>query len=156
MPDLFTHFVSGYIPGESNPKGRNDALLVTGAVLPDILSRIPQIVFGNFMGLNVTNFFGALHTPAGFGLFCYLLAHFFPADGRKKVFTLLFAGSLLHFILDLMQAQFNQGVYMPFFPFSFKTTQWGIFHYNDSLYLFPVLLAITIFTYWRRRVKTKL
>jgi hypothetical protein len=151
MPDLFAHFVSGYLPGESRPQGRNDALLVTGAILPDLLTRVPQIVFNNFMGFNVNQFFSALHTPVGFGLFCYLLALFFPEDGRKKVFTLLLAGSLLHFFLDLMQAQFYKGVYMPFFPFSLETTQWGLFHYNDSIYLFPILLAITAITYWRRR-----
>ena len=147
MPDLFAHFASGYLPATSRPGVRFDALLVTGVVLPDILTRIPEILLDRFLGFKVYHFFNALHTPAGFALFCYLLCLFFPERGRFVVFTTLLAGSMLHFILDLMQAQFHAGVYMPFFPFSIETLQWGLFHYNDSIYLFPILLIMTLFKY---------
>jgi hypothetical protein len=153
VPDLFAHFASGYLPGNSRPGLRFDALLVTGTILPDLLTRVPEIFLDRFLGFSVYHFFNALHTPAGLGLFCYLLCLFFPAEGRSTVFTSLFAGSMLHFILDLMQAQFYNGVYMPFFPLSLETMQWGLFHYNSSLYLFPLLLLLTITTYWRRKAK---
>ncbi|MBF0359004.1 MAG: hypothetical protein HQL70_10385, partial [Magnetococcales bacterium] len=50
-------------------------------------------------------------------------------------------------------AQFHNGIYMPFFPLSMETMQLGLFHYNSSLYLFPIILLLTITTYRRRSVK---
>ena len=67
---------------------------------------------------------------------------------RLLGFFLIVLGSYLHVALDLMQIQLGQGVYLPYFPFSFETLQWNLFHINASLLLFPALL-ILVLAVWR-------
>ena len=152
MPDLFAHFASAYLPSRYQRLRQYDALLVFGAVLPDLLARIPIIIFVRWLELPVVYFFRALHTPIGVILTCYLLSFLFERSIRFKSFLALTAGSFLHLVLDLMQQQFFEGVYIPFIPFSIKTVQWGWFHYNASLLLFPLLLVSVLF-FWFRREK---
>ena len=147
MPDLFAHFASGYLPSRHPLVRRYDGLLVIGCVLPDILTSIPGLLLDLFLGLPVVCFFEALHTPVGFGLFCYVLAMLFEEKERKWVLINLWAGSLIHFLLDLLQRQFYHGIYKPFFPFSNETVQWSWFHYNDSLFLSPLLLILMVWAY---------
>ena len=147
MPDLFAHFSSVYLPSRYRRFRRYDALLVLGTVLPDLLSRIPIIIFVRWLDFPVAYFFRALHTPIGVILICYLLSFLFVRSIRFKSFLALVVGSLVHLVLDLMQEQFFYGVYMPFFPFSITTVQWGWFHYNTSLLSFPVLLILVLY-FW--------
>ena len=142
MPDLFTHFSSAYLPSSHPRLRRFQPLLVVGVVVPDLFSRVPEIVLDRFLGMEIGAFFNALHTPVGFGAVCYLLALLFPQEDRKSAFFLLLAGAFLHFIPDVLQSQFNGGKYRPFFPFSFLTVEGGLFHYNDSLFLFPILFPL--------------
>ena len=144
MPDLFAHFASAYLPSRYQRLRQYDALLVFGAILPDLLARIPIIIFVRWLELPVVYFFRALHTPIGVILTCYLLSFLFERSIRFKSFLALTAGSFLHLVLDLMQQQFFEGVYMPFAPFSMKTVQWGWFHYNASLAVFPPLFVIVL------------
>ena len=149
MPDLFAHFASAYLPSRYQRLRQYDALLVFGAVLPDLLARIPIIIFVRWLELPVVYFFLALHTPIGVILTCYLLSFLFERSIRFKSFLALTAGSFLHLVLDLMQQQFFEGVYIPFIPFSIKTVQWGWFHYNASLLVFPLLLVLVLFFWFR-------
>ena len=149
MPDLFVHFASGYLPSRYQQIRKYDALLVLGAVLPDLLSRIPIIILVRFFHLPVEYFFRALHTPIVLILFCYMLSFLFERSMRFKSFLSLVAGSFLHLVLDLMQQQFFDGVYMLFIPFSMKTVQWGWFHYNSSLVVFPPLFVIVLLIWFR-------
>ena len=151
MPDLFAHFASGYLPSRHQKIQKYDALLVLGAVLPDLLSRIPDIVLVRFFHLPVEYFFRALHAPIVVILSCYLLSFLFERSIRFKSFLSLVAGSCLHLVLDLMQQQFFEGVSMPFIPFSMKTVQWGLFHYNASLVAFPPLLVIVLLIWFREK-----
>jgi hypothetical protein len=151
MPDLFAHFSSAYLPSRYRNFRQCDALLVLGAVLPDLISRIPILILVRFLDLPVVYFFRALHTPIALILVCYILSFLFERSIRFKSFLSLAAGSFLHLVLDLMQRQFFEGVYMPFVPFSIKTVQWGWFHYNDSLIIFPLLLASVLFFWFRRK-----
>jgi hypothetical protein len=139
VPDLFAHFASGYLPTRFSRLRHFDALIVLGAVLPDLTTRIPEIIFDRFFGLPVFHFFNALHTPVGVALTCYALAFAFEENERKNAFWCLFIGSILHITLDLLQKQFHDAVYMPLFPFSFATVQWGLFHFNASVAIFPVI-----------------
>ena len=152
MPDLFAHFSSAYLPSRHRRLQQYDALLTLGAVLPDVLSRIPIIILVRWLELPVVYFFHALHTPIGVILACYILSFLFDRSIRFKSFLSLTVGSFLHLVFDLMQQQFFKGVYMPFVPFSIKTVQWGWFHYNASLLVFPLLLVIVLF-YWFREKK---
>ena len=65
---------------------------------------------------------------------------------------LLLIGALFHVVLDLMQKQFYDGIYMPYFPYSFETVQWQLFHIHASLVIAPVLLVLII---WLRRKDRK-
>ena len=153
MPDLFTHFASAYLPSRHQRLRRYDALLVLGTILPDLLARIPIIIFVRWLDLPVVYFFRALHTPIGIILACYMLSFLFERSIRFKSFLSLAIGSCIHLVLDLMQQQFFEGVYMPFLPFSIKTVQWGWFHYNASLIIFPLFLSLVIFFWFRERRK---
>ena len=153
MPDLFAHFASAYLPTRYHRLRQYDALLVFGAVLPDLLSRIPIIIFVRWLELPVVYFFRALHTPIGVILTCYLLSFLFERSVRFKSFLALTAGSYLHLVLDLMQQQYFEGVYIPFIPFSIKPVQWGWFHYNTSLLVFPLLLVLVLFFWFRDQRK---
>ncbi len=144
MPDLFAHFASGYLPASTKPGLRFDALLAVGAILPDVLTRIPEIVLYRIGGFELFHFFNALHTPVGFGLSCYLLCLFFAESERKTVFFSLLAGCILHQMLDLLQFQLTEGGYLLLFPFSLTTAHWGLFHYNASVELFPILLIMVM------------
>ena len=152
MPDLFAHFASGYLLSYSSKFRRYTALFVLGTVLPDVLTRIPEIVLQRFLGFPVFHFFNALHTPVGVTFASYILSYAFPEEERKFVFTWLLSGSLIHIALDLLQKQFYRAVYMPFFPFSTEPVQWGLYHYNASLIFFLPLLIITSYL-WRLQKK---
>ena len=142
MPDLFAHFMSGYLPTRYSNVRRYDALFIFGAMLPDIVTRIPEILFYRFFHFPVYHFFEALHTPTSLIIICYLLSFLFEELERRKSFLSLFLGSLLHITLDLMQEQFFHATYMPLFPLSFNTFQWKFFDYNDSIKIFPILLIV--------------
>ena len=151
MPDLFAHFASAYLPSRYKRLCQYDALLVLGAILPDLLARIPIIILVRWLELPVVYFFRALHTPIVVILSCYMLSFLFERSIRFKSFLSLAAGSFLHLVLDLMQQQFFEGVYMPFVPFSIKTAQWGWFHYNASLLIFPLLFVFVLFFWFREK-----
>jgi hypothetical protein len=153
MPDLFAHFSSAYLPSRYQRLRQYDALLVLGTVLPDLLARIPIVIFVRWMDLPVVYSFRALHSPIAMILVCYMISFLFERSTRIKSFYSLAAGSCIHLVLDLMQQQFFEGVYTPFVPFSLKTVQWGWFHYNASLLCFPLLLILVIFFWFRERRK---
>jgi hypothetical protein len=151
MPDLFAHFSSAYLPSRYQRLRQYDALLVLGAVFPDLLARIPIVIFVRWLDLPVVYFFRAVHTPVGMVLACYALSFLFERTIRFKSFLALVMGSFLHLILDLMQQQFFEGTYLPFVPFSTKPIQWGWFHYNTSLLFFPLLLGVVLFFWFQKK-----
>ena len=150
MPDLFLHFSTGYLPATRISSNVNRAALVLGVTLPDILARIPEIVLGRFLNFDVYHFFSALHTPFALLFASYALSYCFPEQQRKLSFIYLLVGAQAHIMLDLLQEQFHEGIYMPFFPFSLTTIQYPVFHKDASLLLFPVL-AIVVVRLWYRK-----
>ena len=152
MPDLFTHFAAGFFLGHTKFLKRHIAIFVIGSILPDVFTRIPGIVLQEFFHLPVYYFLGAFHTPVGILLICYLLSFAFTQPERKITFFYLFLGAMVHFFIDLMQRQFHEGIYMPYFPLSLKTIQWGWFDFNASVYLFP-LLFVSVVLVWRKDKK---
>jgi hypothetical protein len=147
MPDVLTHAAAGYLIGRKIPQRPYGSLLVFGAVLPDLVTRVPEIVLQRFLGFPVGHFFSAFHTPAALILICYLISFAFENINRKKSFLFLLFGTFIHFVMDLMQAQLHNGLYMPLFPFSFETIQWKLFGIHDSLFASPVLAALIVW-FW--------
>ena len=152
MPDLFTHAATGYFIGRSLYADHRIGLIVLGSILPDLLTRVPQIILQRFLEFPVSHFFAAFHTPVALIISCYLLC-FLVAEAQRKTSCLLMSfGALCHFVLDLMQEQFYQPIYMPWFPLSFQAMQWSWFHIHASLLITPVLLVAVLYL-WLRDTK---
>jgi len=150
MPDLLTHTATSYLVGYRYLSSPLVALLVFGSALPDLLSRVPEIILHRFLDFPVYHFFSAFHTPFGLLLACYLISFSFKERQRVETFFCLLFGSALHFLMDLMQEQFYLGVYMPYFPFSFKVIQWPFFDINASLYIAPIIGGVAVLI-WRKK-----
>ena len=105
MPDLFFHFASGYLPTRYPRIVKYDALLVLGVILPDVLTRIPDIVLYRYLHLPVYDFFNALHTPFSLLIACYCISLFFVMNERKSSFIVMSIGAQFHFLLDMMQVK---------------------------------------------------
>ena len=153
MPDLLTHAATGYLLGRCYSADNRLALLVFGSVLPDLLTRVPEIALQRFLNLPVGHFFAAFHTPTALVVTCYGLSFLFDETRRRLTFVLLLLGALFHVVLDLMQEQFYRGKYMPYFPFNMDTVQWSLFHIHASLLGTPVLLVLVIWL-WQKDKKS--
>jgi hypothetical protein len=147
MPDLFAHFASGYLIGRIPSIRSWSAFLTLGAILPDLLTRIPEIILDRFLGIPIYHFVEIFHSPLCLLLTSFAISLLIEHRARSKAFLSIFLGSTIHVVLDLMQKQFGSAIYMPFFPFSLDKVQWGLFHFNASIVFFPLLL-ILVFAAW--------
>lgn len=138
MPDLGTHVLATYLASRCHPKGGTwSALLLLGAILPDVLTRPLFELFPDAFW-----FFFPLHTPLVLALVCYALSLLFEEQTRVKTFVALYAGVLFHLALDLLQKSATLS-YTPLFPFSWATWSAGLFWPDQSLLLIPVLLLLS-------------
>ncbi|MBT6199947.1 MAG: hypothetical protein HOI21_05360 [Bacteroidetes Order II. Incertae sedis bacterium] len=153
MPDLLTHAASGYLAGRCFYSDHRVGLVVFGSILPDLMTRVPGIILQRFLELPVAHFFAAFHTPTSLAVSCYGFSFLFAKPQRRLSFILMFSGSLLHFVLDLMQKQFYEPIYMPWFPLSLQAVQWSWFHIHASLLVAPILL-IAVLWLWRKANET--
>lgn len=149
MPDLMFHFASGYFPARITKKKILPGCFILGNILPDIVSRLPEIVLGRFLKLPVEYFFSALHSPSLLFIVSYLASFFWTQDNRKVAFFYIFFGTQLHFLLDVFQDQFHDGIYMPYFPLNLQTIEIGNLPTTYSLLAFPILFPLIIFFLWR-------
>lgn len=152
MPELATHSLVGYIVAKSARKSELVLIVLIGAVLPDVLTRIPSIILELFgrPWAKYAEFFGPLHSPFPLLLMCLLICQFFAAEIRKAVFFSLSVGVGTHLFLDILQRtiagmgfqKVPLGGYLWFFPFSWYDFQIGLFWPEGSLYAIPVLAAL--------------
>ena len=70
----------------------------SGAVLPDLLARIPIIIFVRWLDLPVVYFFRALHTPIGVILACYMLSFLFERSDTLQKFSFTYCRLFLHLV----------------------------------------------------------
>ncbi|MFC2092075.1 metal-dependent hydrolase [Elusimicrobiota bacterium] len=148
MPDLMTHTLVGLIFGKIKPsffitdllKKRMFVIFLSGNMLPDLFSRVPQILFPSY-----TPFFGPPHTLLGAAVVSYAVSLLFKRE-RRKIFLYLLAGTVFHFLLDLTQKDLFGGGYMLFFPLEVRVS-FGFMWPEDSVYIMPFLLVITIVLY---------
>ncbi len=150
MPDLITHTAGAYLAGKGCRITRFVVFFYLGAMLPDLVSRPLHIFWPRTIWAAQ-----ALHSPVGVFLICWLISLFFRVDQRKSVFGLLFAGSILHELLDMLQKHLIGG-YMWFFPFSTKSFPGGLIWPDTSVRLLPftILLVVLVYAFsqWRKRV----
>ena len=154
MPDLFTHVASGFLVGRRFFVDHRLGFILLGSMLPDLMSRVPQILLQRLLDLPVAHFFSAFHTPAALIVSSYLISFVFASSVRKLGFWLMLSGSLFHFALDLMQRLFYKPKYMPWFPFSFEAVQVPWFHIHASLLVAPIFFLAMLYL-WARDLQQK-
>jgi hypothetical protein len=148
MPDLFTHFTSGIIFAKTGIPKYRLALLVLGCSFPDILTRIPVIVFNLTFKINIENYLLPLHTPIGILISIYLFCFLFEEKNRKECFLYILFGAFLHLGLDVLQTQFFKSDYFLLFPFSFYAPEINLFYYDKSIdWFFPEFFLVIFVIY---------
>lgn len=152
MPDLLTHTLFVYPLRYKNK--RFISIILLGTVLPDIIGRIPGILFPYRSFIDYLQI--ALHTPVALFISSLLFSYFFPEKIRKNIFIYLIIGVSIHLFLDLFQKSLTFG-YLWFFPISFTSFSIPLIWPNDTLYLIPVFFVINIlFMFFRRHPKSSL
>jgi hypothetical protein len=145
MPDLATHVLA--VTPFLRKAGRCPALVLLGAVLPDLAGRLgalmPDSVFLFWMG-------NALHTPVSTALIIYVLALLFPRERRSEVLVCAGAGAAVHFALDILQKTVTYGS-LWLFPASLVSFQVPLIWGDESLFALPVLVLINVLLYARPR-----
>lgn len=137
MPDWIGHVTAAWIIcrllslkyNEFNTA--NTILVMIGAILPDLYK---SFIF--YPAMN--NYLMILHLPIGTlivaGMFSIL---FFD---KKKAFLLLTLGFLTHYILDVLQMDFNGGMYF-LFPFNWYQLTFGLIT-TDNWYVTLFILGV--------------
>ena len=138
MPDLLTHSLAAYLAGSRVKSIRCVELFLVGTILPDVLTRLPAIVWGGLYWFTLP-----LHTPLVLILVCSLLSLMFPWQIRRTVWILLISGATFHMFLDVLQKSVPgwTGYYWSF-PVFWKGSLVGLFYSEYSLFVIPVLLGL--------------
>ena len=160
MPDLVTHGASGLLLGMAFAWRRPAPMLplfVAGNLLPDVLCRVPAILFGELDShvLLVPRLliygWEPLHQPLGMALAALALALLFEPASRGRVWLQAYLGMLLHLLMDLFQ--FHEGAgNMLFFPLDDRSYEIGLVGSEASVRVaLPLALLAGLVWGWRRR-----
>lgn len=150
MPDLVTHYAVAHLAGRRCWRPVT-AIFLLGTLLPDLLTRPIYILLPQTYWLVMP-----LHTPLGILIVNWMMAILFHPDDRRRIFVALAGGAILHFALDALQRHLIAG-YFWLWPFSWWTTERGLFWPEDSLLVAPTLavlvavLEIALYFKWRTR-----
>lgn len=142
MADLVTHACLGALIALPFGRGRV-AMAAMGAVLPDLVSRVPSLAL-ELVGLApewVLDLAFVGHVPLGTVLWCGLFAQAFAERGRA--FAWLGVGALTHYGLDLLQDHHGVG-YQLAVPLSGVRFELGWIGSEATVGLAPWLLALTL------------
>jgi len=155
MPDLLTHVLVGLILVKLF-KVRKKSLVLLGAALPDIISKLPLWRF--FPTSRNIFFFGLMpfHSLIGLIILTVLISFFFNYKEYKTI-TLISLGWISHIILDLTNKHYLiKQVYL-LMPFSYKATEIGWLWQDEYLIMLlsSIVILITIYiienvTKWRK------
>lgn len=155
MADLITHGCTALLWKAWRGGGHVPAF-TAGALLPDLLSRVPTIGLTRLHdqhGWPIPEplIYGwlPLHLPTGMLLSAALLAFLFPAAERPAVFRALLGGMVLHLGVDLLQDHYGVG-YALLYPFSLWSWELGLMGSEDTVLLAPFLVGLTAFVWWRK------
>ncbi len=136
MADLLTHFALGYATSRHRSFADMRAIYYLGIILPDVITRPIYILFPGLFNYTI-----AMHTPVFLVILCLFLAEFFQPQIRSLVFKYLFAGVIVHLLLDSIQRHFIGGYYW-LFPFSWKTYEWGLYWADAPLRWIPLWVIL--------------
>jgi hypothetical protein len=138
MPDLVTHTAAAYFLVRSPGFQRFRVLFYLGTILPDLLARPLHILWPQLLFYTL-----AIHTPFFMLIFCLMLSEFFAQPLCRTIFTYLYAGVVLHFLLDALQRHLGDGYYW-LFPFSWKSFEIGLFWPETLVTFIPLWLLLII------------
>jgi len=147
VADLITHACSALIPG-AFVRTRLLGPVVIGAVLPDLVSRLPATVLELLRhgGLAIPGWlsmpWGVLNEPFALVLVCLLLAQAFRTSDRWLVFRGLLVGCALHVGLDVLQDHHGDG-YLLLFPLSRARFELGWIDSEATVVWAPWLALLT-------------
>jgi hypothetical protein len=150
MADLLTHYVSARLPGGfvADPAARTT--LILGVFLPDIAGKGIEAIPNVWDNMHVP-----AHTPLGLAVLCYALAMLFVESFRFKAFVTLYAGSLIHVIVDMTKDNLGGGSSRLLYPLSLDGYEFGLYYNENILWFLPgnVLLLFLIRRAARRAQK---
>lgn len=161
MADLVTHLAAVLLPAAVLPDRRWAVPLAMGAVLPDLLSRVPSLALefvDRFLAVPEVVFWpwGAMHEPIGVGLAVAVLAGRFATDQRRWVAGALLAGAASHVLLDVMQDHHGQGYFL-LAPFSVRRFELGWVGAQDTVHVaLPLGIAAALAWMARWRLGSRL
>jgi hypothetical protein len=137
MPDLMTHYTIAHLAARRWWQPVTSIFLL-GTLLPDLLTRPAYILWPQAYWLVMP-----LHTPVGSIIAGWMIAALFRLDERRQILMALVLGAFLHFALDALQRHLVAG-YFWLWPFSWWTTERGLFWPEDSLLIAPLLALIVV------------
>ena len=156
MADLASHFLVNHIAGVRVVDRARLAFLVSGALMPDLASRVPRVLlngvveqgwiapsqetFRAMLGLDFP------HTPVGVALVACILALALPhrvtqPPGRAAVASMLCLGGWLHLGVDVLQHHLTPG-YRYLYPLSIEAFEVGWISTEESIAAVPILALI--------------
>ncbi len=138
MAEFLSHFATAYLPGKMLRDGRLRSILYAGVCLPDVLYKgLLYLAGASTWACEPT------HSPLGLLPFCYAVSLLFEEGWRARAFWALYAGSILHVLLDLAKCYTGAGVIMWGFPFTTDRAELGLYMPEDTtLLMAPALILI--------------
>ena len=150
MPDLLTHWAAARVPATFLRDRRLQALLVLGTFLPDVGSKGLDLV-----ARAPSYFDDPTHSFVGLALLCYGASLFLAIDLRRGGFAALYAGAVVHLLVDVIKDNLGGGGMRIFLPFSLAEVELGLIYTQNVVFLAPldvlVLLACGLVERRRRR-----
>lgn len=142
MPDWIGHVASAWILcrilslkyKEFNTA--NTVLVMIGSILPDLYK-----IFIFYPGME--NYLMIFHLPIGTLIVAGMLSIFF--HDKKKAFLLFTLGFITHYVLDMLQMDFNGGMFI-FYPFNWYQLTFGLIS-TDNWYFTLLILGIAVLVY---------
>ncbi|MDY6855179.1 MAG: hypothetical protein SWO11_10825 [Thermodesulfobacteriota bacterium] len=160
MPDGLTHLFAGYVGSQHWLKGGRLTLFLIGCLLPDIIARGSRLFFIwhahiDFLDLYIV----ALHIPFTCLFICMAIVQLFNSHLQREAFLLLYAGCIVHFVLDFFQRTISGfgftvellNGYHWLYPFSWYDFQFGLFWPKDAIFALILLLPLSILIFLRKK-----
>jgi hypothetical protein len=161
VADLISHLLVNRLLGQRALEATTLSWFVSGAVAPDLASRVPRVGLNLLLsqgmlepspGLRALSFGLDLpHLPAGLLLLCVAVAaivprRWLPRSGRARAGFWLFAGGMSHLAVDLMQEHIVPA-YAYLWPLVATRFELGWVSTEASLAAIPFLAAAVWWTH---------
>ena len=139
MPDLATHSIVTILVQRATGKKLALLIVVIGTIIPDILSRVPVILFYKLEWLGVP-----FHAPIPLLVLAYFVSLLFQEQSRPLIFASLISGMGIHLFLDMLQWHIAEENYYWLYPFSRFQYELGLIDTNTLFLFLPFLVLILV------------